>query len=82
MKNRIIISSILTIALCLSMIAGSTFALFTSESKVDIAVTSGKIDVVATIDETTLATSSLGVAQTAGVFANGGCYSLRRHTHT
>ena len=48
MKNRIIISSILTIALCLSMIAGSTFALFTSESKVNVAVTSGEVKVVAT----------------------------------
>ena len=48
MKNRIIVSSILTIALCLSMIAGSTFALFTSESQVNIAVTSGEVKVVAT----------------------------------
>ena len=48
MKNKIIVSSILTIALCLSMIAGSTFALFTSESQVNIAVTSGEVKVVAT----------------------------------
>jgi predicted ribosomally synthesized peptide with SipW-like signal peptide len=50
MKNKIIISSILTIAMCLSLIAGSTFALFTSESKVNVAVTSGKVEVVATAD--------------------------------
>ena len=48
MKNRIIISSILTIALCLSMIAGSTFALFTSESQVNVAVTSSEVSVLAT----------------------------------
>lgn len=48
MKNKIIVSSILTIALCLSMIAGSTFALFTSESKVNVAVTSGEVSVLAT----------------------------------
>ena len=47
MKNRIIISSILTIALCLSMIAGSTFALFTSESKVNVAVSSATVNVEA-----------------------------------
>ena len=82
MKNKIIISSILTIAMCFSLIAGSTFALFTSESNVNIAVTSGKIDVVATIDETTLATSSLGVAQTAGAFANGGSATLSGDTLT
>ena len=48
MKNKILVSSILTIALCLSLIAGSTFALFTSESQVNVAVTSGKVNVVAT----------------------------------
>ena len=48
MKNKIIISSILTIALCLSMIAGSTFALFTSESKVDVSVSSATVSVTAT----------------------------------
>ena len=48
MKNKIIISSILTIALCLSMIAGSTFALFTSESKVNVAVGSATVSVTAT----------------------------------
>ena len=48
MKNKILVSSILTIALCLSMIAGSTFALFTSESKVNVAVTSGEVSVLAT----------------------------------
>lgn len=70
MKNKIIISSILTIALCLSMIAGSTFALFTSKSQTNIAVTSGKLEVVANINDD-LALTSLGVAQT-GTFANGG----------
>ena len=48
MKNKIILSSILTIALCLSMIAGSTFALFTSESKVDVSVSSATVSVTAT----------------------------------
>ena len=48
MKNKILVSSILTIALCLSMIAGSTFALFTSESQVNVAVTSGEVSVLAT----------------------------------
>ena len=80
MKNRIIVSSILTIALCLSMIAGSTFALFTSESKVDIAVTSGTLDVDAVINND-LQLSSLGVAQT-GTFANGGTATLAGDTLT
>ena len=61
MKNKIIVSSILTIALCLSMIAGSTFALFTSESKVDVTVTSGTVDVDVDASNLTIG-STLGTA--------------------
>lgn len=57
MKRKALISSILTIALCFSLIAGSTFALFTSESKVNVAVTAGKVDVVATVENLTLGTT-------------------------
>ncbi len=46
---KVILSSILSLVLCLSLIAGSTFALFTSESKTNIAVQSGKVDVVANV---------------------------------
>ncbi len=49
-RKNFIVSSILTIAMCVSMIVGSTFALFTSESKVNIAVTSGKVEVKATVE--------------------------------
>lgn len=49
MKKKIILSAIMSIVLCVSLIAGATFAIFTSESKVNIAVTSGKVKVVATI---------------------------------
>lgn len=59
MKKNIIISSFVTIALCLSLIMGATFALFTSESKVNIAVTSGKVSVVANIDEDSVQTKQL-----------------------
>lgn len=54
MKKKVLLSSILTIALCFSLIAGSTFALFTSESKQNIAVTAGKVNVAAGIDALTL----------------------------
>ena len=43
MKRRILVMSFLTIALCFSLIFGATYALFTSESKVNISVTSGKV---------------------------------------
>lgn len=52
MKKKILLSSILSIVLCLSLITGATMALFTSESKVNIAVTSGKVEVVASLGNT------------------------------
>ena len=50
MKKRTLLTAILSIVMCLSLMAGATFALFTSESKVNIAITSGKVDVVAVVD--------------------------------
>ena len=47
MKSKVLVSSILTIALCLSLIAGSTFALFTDQSKFGIEVTSGDVEIYA-----------------------------------
>lgn len=47
MKKKTLISSILTIVLCFSLIAGSTFALFTDETNFNIAVTAGNVDVEA-----------------------------------
>lgn len=59
MKKKVILSSILTIALCLCLIAGSTFALFTSESKVNVAVQAAKVNVVAVAENVSLS-STLG----------------------
>ncbi len=83
MKKKVLLTSILSIACCASLITGATFALFTSESNVNIAVTSGKVDVQATIDKTSLETYSGkwnaetgaydSVKQTEkGAFVNGG----------
>ena len=69
MKNKVIISSILTIVMCVSMIAGSTFALFTSESQVNVAVTSGKVSVTAVAENLTLgSTFGANVAETSADF--------------
>ncbi len=70
MKKRVLLTSLLTIALCFSLMFGATYALFTSESKVNIAVTSGKVEVEASVEG--LKTYSMGVEQAAGVFENGG----------
>ena len=50
MKKKVLITSVVTIILCLCLIAGSTFALFTSTTSVNVAVTSGTVDVTATIE--------------------------------
>ncbi|MBR5192291.1 MAG: hypothetical protein IKW33_02670 [Clostridia bacterium] len=59
MKKKTLLTSILTIVMCLSLMVGGTFALSTSESKVNIAVTSAKINVTATIDQNSIETKKL-----------------------
>ena len=54
MKKKILLSSIMTIALCLSLIAGSTYALFTDTSTNNISITAGKVKMAATLDALTL----------------------------
>ena len=51
MKKRLLLSSIMMIVLCVSLISGATFALFTSESKTNIAITSGKVELVANVED-------------------------------
>ena len=48
-KSKTFVGALLSIALCVSLIAGATFAIFTSESKVNIAVTSGTVKVTAEV---------------------------------
>ena len=74
MKKKVLLSSILTIALCLTLIVGSTYALFTSGNDVNVAITAGKLEVVATINNG-LVTRSLEDDDTVnrgGDFSNGG----------
>ncbi|MBR3863368.1 MAG: right-handed parallel beta-helix repeat-containing protein [Clostridia bacterium] len=49
MKKKILVSSILTIALCLSLIAGSTFALFTHQDEVGIEINAANVEMRASI---------------------------------
>ena len=48
-KIKILAPALLSIAACGAIVAGSTYALFTSEAKTNIAITSGKVDVKASI---------------------------------
>ncbi len=91
-KKSVIVSAVLAIALCVSLAVGATFALFTSESPVNIAVTSGKVKIEATISDlnayspTTIAQDSdntITNADNAAInsgdthqFANGGTVSV------
>ena len=77
--KKVLFSSILTIALCLSLIAGSTFALFTDEQEYTIEATAAKVDFVATIDDQIL--YSRDIAQT-NTFANGGTAVFTGNTLT
>ena len=76
MKKKALISSILTIALCLSIIAGSTFALFTANKTLDVSVTAGTVDLTAVYDTNSMLTWSLyeteANARTDGKFNNTG----------
>lgn len=54
MKKKALLSAVLTLAVCLCLIAGSTYALFTSESELNIAVTSGKVEMIANLEDLTI----------------------------
>ena len=82
MKNKIILTSVLTIMLCLSLIAGSTFAIFQAESNINISVNSGKLDITAVTSDLkaysrdevrTVATVD---GKSVAAFANGGAATL------
>lgn len=96
-KRNVIVSAVLSIALCVSLVAGATFALFTSESKVNIAVTSGKVKVVASVSEfkayspaaiavdgsaITDATNAADNSADVKVFANNGTATLTEDADT
>ena len=71
-----VIVSIVAIALCVVLITGSTFSLFTGNTESDIVISAGKIELTADLDDDTFALSSLGVAQPGTTFANGGTATL------
>ncbi len=86
MNKKILLSSFLTLILCFSLIAGATFALFTSEKSTNIAINSGKVEVIATIENLTLYSPTLIAADgslkdatnaaTDTLFSNGGSAEL------
>ncbi len=86
-KRNVIVSAFMAIALCMSVVAGATFALFTSDSSVNIAITSGNVEVTATasalkvyspkaVNETGIADGENAVDENGGRFVNGGTATL------
>lgn len=89
MKGKVILTSVVTIALCLCILTGSTFALFTNSDAVSISVTAGTVKVEAKInssmrtytqfdDSTKLTEAFEDITATNGVydFQNGGTAQL------
>lgn len=75
MKKKILLTSVLTIALCIGIIVGSTYALFGDETRVNVMVSAANLDVTASIENGKLLTHSAGDAaefSREGSFANGG----------
>lgn len=70
-KRSVVVSAVLAIALCVSLIAGATFALFTSESEVNVSVSSGKVNVVANIDEQSIELYSPKTITDEGIISDG-----------
>ncbi|MDD7158332.1 MAG: hypothetical protein PUH99_05005, partial [Firmicutes bacterium] len=54
LKSKTFLGAILSIALCASLIAGATFAIFTSNANVNISVRSGKVNITATVENVQL----------------------------
>ena len=74
MKKKIILTSAAAIALCLCLIAGSTFAIFTGSTKVEVSVQSGFISISATLDNDLIVWSRLETEEDSDGknFENGG----------
>lgn len=84
MKKRILISSVLTIVLCFSLIVGSTFALFTSQVEYDISVTSGKVALTANASLNTVYSAAIaqdGDTTLPGVNGNAFVFEGNSYKH-
>jgi len=66
--------------MCLSLMTGATYALFTSEANVNVAVTSATVQVTATVNG--FKTYSMDEEMAQGTFENGGTATLADNTLT
>lgn len=83
MKKRVLLTSIMTILLCLCLITGSTFAVFRDTITADISVTAGQVKLDAYVVKEKKTMSSLSEDRTdEGTFANGGTAKLEGNSVT
>lgn len=73
-KVKALVGSALAIAMSVSVATGATFALFTDKAEVSVAITAGKVDVEASLDNVRL--YSMGVLQGGTEFENLGYANL------
>ena len=69
-KRSVIITAILAIIMCASLVAGATFALFSSSSSVNIAITSANVEVTADVAVTKTWHENNG-AEAGGLYDTG-----------
>lgn len=87
-KKGILVGAIATIALCVSIVAGATFALFTSETKTNVVVKAGTVSVTATIKDELTATHGVWNEEegayivTPGLFAGTAQLDEKKQTLT
>ena len=81
-STKVIVSSVLSIAMCATLITGSTFALFTGHDEENISVTSGNVEVKASVTNLTGFSAEWNGdeyvdndLETTGTFTNKGTWS-------
>lgn len=84
--KKLIMGSALAIGFCASLMAGTTYALFTSESGVNVAVTSANVSIDASINEKSVQTKQLYETEwtdgMGGTYAKGVSYDAKTATIT
>ena len=91
-RRSLVLSAVAAMGMGVAVVAGGTYALFTSESKTNIAITAGKVDVKATIEGLKTysgvdltgdpATDVVKETTVLGTFTNGGTAVINGNTLT
>ena len=79
MKKKTLLISVLVIALCVSLICGATFALFTDEVTTNVVISGGKVEIDVKIKSMTLYSldaSTQEITEQQDIFATGGTATL------